>query len=310
MKFEEALVDFDGKKEILSIEDIYRHKYFVDVIENIYCPDQNCKARLVFNKRSTGLYYLSKHKSFEHDANCEFFSDELKPVKTLTDYEEVNSDLTLDGIKRRKSEAKKTLMEFFNPPEKNKSNNKKKKDPVRKKDDSGETSVKKVIKVNYDPSGEIVTVSDKDGEISIKEPPFYSRLPHEISPKDRGKNLRTSGLIEEILITENLTEPRAEVRASFDSIKLTFVMPPSFFFGNERRVAPDIILGYLKTVKEYVEKKPKKFYLTTLCQSQELDIENILLYILDPDFMMFQTKEGLAFDSLRSMVIAISTKAI
>ncbi|XVH18622.1 hypothetical protein ACN6KP_00650 [Enterococcus faecium] len=85
------------------------------------------------------------------------------------------------------------------------------------------------IKVKYDPDGEVVKKDTGNGEVKVKEPPFYERLPHQLSEKDSGQNLRTSAIIKEVLIFEN-DVPRAEIKANFDDINITFVMPEVFLF--------------------------------------------------------------------------------
>ena len=39
-------------------------------------------------------------------------------------------------------------------------------------------------------------------------------------------------------------------------------------------------------------------------------MEDIILYVLEPDFMSFQTKDGRDFDNLTSVIAAISTGVI
>lgn len=86
-------------------------------------------------------------------------------------------------------------------------------------------------------------------------------------------------------------------------------MPEPFFVGNERRLQKEQLVEYLKIIKDYVKENPKKLYLTTMCQSEELDMENILLNVLDPDFMSFQTEDK-DFDSLTIVIAAITTGVI
>ena len=74
----------------------------MEIVQHIYCPDPSCEARLVFNRRSTGVNYLSKHRSDEHNIDCAYFEDEIKPVKSITEYSEINGGLTDGGKLRRK----------------------------------------------------------------------------------------------------------------------------------------------------------------------------------------------------------------
>lgn len=309
MKFDEALVVIDGVEELINREDISRREDFSVVIDNIFCPEEGCGARLVYNRRSTGLVYLSKHRAYEHDDNCPRLEDGEARVKSITEYVEVNGGLTSKGIQRRIKDSVQALFDHFNPPVKEESKPQKKKNNTKKKTDD-ETSTKTGIKVNYDPNSEVVTTTEGDSEASVKEPPFYQRLPHEISVKDNGKNLRTSALIENIKIGTNSSNPNAEIVTSFGEISLTFVMPPVFFQGNQRRQNADQLKSFLETIRDYIEKKPGQFYLTSLCQSQDIDLDDIVLYVLEPDFMSFQTRSGIVYSSLAKMVAAISTGAI
>ncbi|WP_205630758.1 hypothetical protein, partial [Enterococcus pernyi] len=87
-------------------------------------------------------------------------------------------------------------------------------------------------------------------------------------------------------------------------------LPEAFFVSNERRLQVDDLIEYLSIIKKYVKAHSNYLFLTTMCQSRELDMEDITLYILEPDFMSFQTLDGKDFSTLTSVIAAISTKAI
>lgn len=309
MKFEEASVRINGNEEIIGREDISKKQNFLEVIDNLYCPEPGCEAKLVYNRRSTGLVYLSKHKSYEHDENCPRFGEEEKTIKSTTDFIEMNGGLTEDGIQRRKKSSIQSLFDYLNPPEKEQKKSTDKKKTTKNKSDD-QTSTKTIIKVAYDPNSPVVTLDDENDKISVKEPPFYQRFPHELSEKDNGKNLRTSALIKTIKLNDNIDNPSAEISASFEKVQLIFSMPEAFFKDNKRNLNSDQLISYLKTIKKYVEENPETLYLTTMCQSSDINLDNIVLSILEPDFMSFQTKNFKSYDSLFTVVSAISTKAI
>ena len=262
MKFDEAVVMLNGSKELISLEDIPRRKNFLEIIQNIYCPDPNCKARLVFNRKSTGKNYLSKHRADEHDTDCVFYEDRIKPVKSITEYTEVNGGLTDKGKNRRKKEAMKALRDYLDPPKPKPKDPNRKPTPRRKTTES--TGTQQGIKVNYDPNGEVIQQNSDNGDIKVKEPPFYERLPHQLSVKDSGENLRTSAIIKEVAIFET-NGPRAEIKTSFEDIKITFAMPEAFFVANERRLQTNQLIEYLSIIKKYVEKNSDYLFLTTMC---------------------------------------------
>ncbi|MBO0445567.1 hypothetical protein JZO78_04355 [Enterococcus ureilyticus] len=309
MKFDEAVFRLDGVEEVILLDEIPRRDNFLEIIQNIYCPDPHCDARLVFNRRSTGKNYLSKHKSSDndHDIDCDWYNDDVKTVKSITEYTTVNGGLTEEGKKRRKKEAMKALRDYLDPPEPKPKNPNKKPTPKKKTTESTET--KRGIKVNYDPNGEVVQENTENGDFKVKEPSFYERLPHQLSVKDSGENLRTSAIIKEVKIFKS-DNPQAEIKTVFGDIQITFVMPEPFFLGNERRLSVDQLIEYLEIIKKYVEAHPNEIYLTTMCQSRELDMEDIILYVLEPDFMSFQTKDGRDFETLTAVIAAISTGAI
>ncbi|EYT96371.1 hypothetical protein FDP51_05710 [Enterococcus mundtii] len=309
MKFDEAAFVVKGKKEIISLEEIPRRKDFLEVVQHIYCPDPSCEAKLVFNRRSTGVNYLSKHRSDEHNIDCAYFEDEIKPVKSITEYNEINGGLTDKGKLRRKKESMKVLRDYLNPPKPKPKEKNSHKKTTRKKETTEGTETHQGIKVKYDPDGEVVKKDTGNGKVKVKEPPFYGRLPHQLSEKDSGQNLRTSAIINEVLIFKN-DVPRAEIKANFDDINITFVLPEAFFVSNERRLQVDDLIEYLSIIKKYVKAHSNYLFLTTMCQSRELDMEDITLYILEPDFMSFQTLDGKDFSTLTSVIAAISTKAI
>lgn len=81
IKFDEAQIVMDTENEIISLEDISKRPDLSEVIKNLYCPDENCDAKLTYNRRSVGAY-LSKHKSYAHSLECQLYSEELKRQKT------------------------------------------------------------------------------------------------------------------------------------------------------------------------------------------------------------------------------------
>lgn len=309
IKFDQAVFVKDNVEKVFDLEEIPRQVNFLEVIQNLYCPDSECEARLVFNRRGTGKIYLSKHKSDEHAEECSYFDDEIVPIKSITEYVEVNGDISNDGIKRRKLDAMKSFRKYINPPSKEKQKQKKQSNSRKKTSNETENS-KKGVKVNYDPNGEVIKETTKDGSIKVKEPTFYERFPHQISEKDSGKNLRTTFKIEEIRIGSKKNEKYAEISGSLESVNITFVLPEEFFVGNERSLDSNQLLGYLEILKKYVETGSTDLYLTSLCQSRKIDMDDIVLYVLDPDFMCFQTLTGRDFPTLTTIIVAITTKVI
>lgn len=73
---------------------------------------------------------------------------------------------------------------------------------------------------------------------------------------------------------------------------------------------PDELLNYLKIINEYIQKENKEIFITTMCQSQEIDLKDLTLWIFEPEFMSFQTRNGQKFATLTSLVIVIQTKSI
>lgn len=306
MKFDEAVFRLDGVEEVITVEEIPRRSNFLEIIQNIYCPDSNCEAKLVFNRRSTGVNYLSKHKAYEHHEDCILYDDEVKPVKTITEYTDMNGGLTDDGKKRRKKDSMKAFRDYRNPPEPKPKDPNKKTTPRKKTTE--ETGTQRGINVTYDPNAEVIKVEGDEGEIKVREPRFHWRLPHQLSVKDSGENLRTVGMIQEVLIFDS-DNPQAEIITSFDDIKITFVMPEPFFVGNERGIQKDQLIEYISILKDYIEAHPNSLYLNTMCQSQRLNMDDIVLDVLEPDFMAFQT-ESRDFDTLTAVIAAISTGVI
>lgn len=117
-------------------------------------------------------------------------------------------------------------------------------------------------------------------------------------------------MIENITIYKDFSNPSAKIEASFENKSITFILPPVFFQGNQRGLSTDQLFSFLETIRDYFKDNPNQYYLTTLCQSQEIDLSNIVLYVLEPDFMSFQTLKGKTFESLTAIVAAITTKAI
>ncbi|WP_416451378.1 hypothetical protein [Lactococcus lactis] len=304
IKFDEAQIVMGTENEIISLEDISKRPDLSEVIKNLYCPDENCDAKLTYNRRSVGAY-LSKHKSYAHSLECQLYSEELKRQKDMTEYNEMPGRVSDLGIKRRKRGSSQLLRDFLNPQEKIASKPRKKKvTPKKVTDDS---TVQKIsIKVVYDSNGDVIK---QDGEGKVREPRFYNIFPHQITSIDSWKNIATGALITKVTVRD-ADNPYAEIEASFEGQNVLFVLPEAFFRNNLRGLNVEQLIGYLKDIKGYIEDNPESLYIDTLCQSKEIDKNKLILYIPEPDFIGFLTSSNIKFSTLTDVAIAISTRKI
>ena len=131
---------------------------------------------------------------------------------------------------------------------------------------------------------------------------------NQISTKDAGKNLKTSAKLEKIVINESAN--RAQIYGRLKEQRVTFELPPSFFTSAVRRISSAQLMEFLKILNEYITSKDVDLYITTLCQSKEINIEKLTLFIYEPDFMSFHFVRGQRFKTLSEVAIAITTKRI
>lgn len=308
MKFNKAVYVNGNKTELLDIDEIAKRVDFVSVVSHIYCPGKDCKAKLVFKKVRTGKYYLSRQPTYHHGENCDYLSEPIFKERALTTYIEINGNISTKGINRRKNEGLEVLDEFLHPElKKNKRRNPSRTISILEKSDHNINERPK-IKINYDPNAGVVTSQTMNGEGKIQEPPFFWRLPSQITKKDSNKNLKTAGKITKITIGSD--ERSCEIQTKLQGVSILFKLPESFFEGNLKRTSADQLVNFLKILEQFIEKKHTEIYLVTMCQSQVIDENNIVLYVLDPEFLSFLTKDERKYNSLTKVAVAISSKML
>lgn len=308
IKFNYALYKNDQTEERMYVDQILHHQDFLEIKENLYCPGSGCDARLSLTRLSNGTNYLRKHKSYQHNESCDYLESEEVVEKSTIEYISENGRMTDDGISRRKRSAMDTLKKYLNPSEPAREESKPKSKPIKKKETNEKSDVKITTRVIYDPDAEIIQKSDKNGNTKIMETRFYERLPFQISINDSNKNLKTSSVIEDFIFNES--SKYVEIKTSLENVKVKFILPEAFFNNSRSRLVPDELMGYLKIISDYIAKSGKEIFLTTMCQSQRINLEDIKLWIFEPEFMSFQTRNGDEFTSLTNFVIAIQTKLI
>lgn len=304
IKFEEALLLTEKEKVIISLEEISRRRDLSEILHSFYCPDENCNARLTYNRRTRGAY-LSKHKSATHSSECLLFSEEIKRQKEMAEYEEVKGRVSEGGLKRRKRDTSQMIRNFLNPPEKIEKKPKKRRPTPRTKVD--EDTVQQITtKVIYDSDSDVIK---KEGEGKVREPSFYKIYLHQLSKTDNWKNITTCAYIDNVSVG-TLEKPYAEISGYFEDQKVVFVLPEAFFVSNKRALSIQQLLEHLKALKGYIKNNSGNLLIGTLCQSKEIQLDNLLLYIPEPDFMKFVTKTGSEFPSLSDLAVAIASERI
>lgn len=306
MKFDGAFYRKNGKEEFVPLNKIDSRVDYLDVVDNLFCSGGGCGAKMTYNKRATGSY-LSKHKAYEHAESCPYHENETVTAKSVTEYKKELGRTSDEGIQKRKREFMNDIDAYFRSKESDEEpKTDKRPTPKKKKTKDDSTTVNIVTKVEYDAEGEIIDTSNP--EKKVREPTYYKLLPHQISSKDVNKNLRTAAFIHSVTVKEN--GRYAEILGEFENKKIRFVIPETFFKDSRRNIAPDILEGYLSELKKYVDKNDVKLLITTLCHSTTIDLNDLTVYIYEPDEMGFQFVNGRKFERLTDIVIAINTKAI
>lgn len=308
IKFNYAVYKNDQTEERMYVEQILHHPEYLEIKENLYCPGSSCNAKLSLTRLSNGTDYLRRHKSYEHSENCDYLELGEVTEKSITEYISINGRMTDEGINNRKLDAMKTLIEYLNPSTTPREDAPPKRKPKKKKVPEEKVETVQGVKVIYDPTADIVKKDDKDGNTKTLETRFYKRMPFQISVKDSNKNIKTSAIIEEFIFNESDTQ--VEIKAKLEDVKVTFVLPEAFFNNSRSRIVPAELMNYLKIISEYIEESNQEIFLTTMCQSRKINMKDIALWIFEPEFMSFQTREGAKFITLTSLVLAIQTKAI
>lgn len=308
IKFNYALYRNDQAEERMYVDQILRHQEYLEIKEELYCPGLGCDAKLSLTRLSNGTNYLRKHKSYQHSESCDYLESDEVGEKSTTEYISENGRMTDEGISRRKRSAMDTLKEYLNPSDPVGEDSKPKRKYIKKKETNEKSEVKFATRVIYDPDAEIIQKSDKNGGTKVMETRFYERMPFQISINDSNKNLKTSAVIEDFIFDES--NRYVEIKTSLENVKVKFILPEAFFNNSRSRLVPDELMGYLKTISDYMAKSDKEIFLTTMCQSQRINLEDITLWIFEPEFMSFQTRNGDEFTSLTNFVIAIQTKSI
>lgn len=311
VKFSQALYSKNSESRFVEVERIPHQNNYDDFVKHLFCPDENCDAKLIYARTRVGGY-LKKQKGIEHNENCAYAYDKIRVVSE-TDYIEINGNLSGKGISRRNKNMSKRLRDYFNPPDETKVANSGKKKSTRSKkdsDDSNSKDVKPGVRIKYDPNSVVSKEEVEKNGLKIREPAFISVFIHQISERDSNKNLLTVGLIKDVVL--NKEQSSATINVVFENVKATIYLPQAFFSNSIRGVTKEQLFGYIDVLGEYIRTNPDSLYISTLCQTHKIDIENIALYVYDPDFPSFihAYKTNIENISLRVLASYIITKVI
>lgn len=231
------------------------------------------------------------------------FIEDINQEDELEGSNEINlnmSKLSNSGKSRRKKDAMKAFRDLINPI--------KKRSHVAYQTFVDGLEIANASYIGYSSKKKSVNKSNELEGKAIREPRFIEKFPQNLSEKDSWKNLRTTAEIKSINITDT-DRVKAEIKAELSDVNLTFVLPEEFFLNDNQQNIVEGLTESLMIINNYVKSNSSALYLTTMCQSKKLDLNNIELYIADPDFMAFQTIDK-DFDELRSVTVAITTGVI
>jgi hypothetical protein len=311
VKFSQALYSKEGESRFIEVKRILHQNNYDDFVNHLFCPDENCDAKLIYVRTREGGY-LKKPQGFEHKEECDYADDSIRVVPE-TVYIEINGNISDDGISRRNKNMGKKLRDFLNPPEEKKVAKSDKKKTTRSKKDSDDPNSKDVktgVRIKYDPNS-IVSKEELDQNgTKTREPAFISVLLHQISERDSNKNLSTVGLIKNVVL--NKEQSSASIQVVFENVKATIYLPQAFFSNSIRGLSKEQLFEYVEMLGKYIRTNPDSLYINTMCQTHKIDIENLALYVYDPDFPSFilASNTNREFRSLSVLASMISTNAI
>lgn len=293
---------------MLNVADIPYQENYNTVINHLYCPEENCGVALSYVRGRNGGY-LKKHMKAKHSETCIYSDDETR-IKAANTFIEIDSNLSEQGILRRKKRMVNILSNYLLPSQniEEKKGNRNAKAAITTKvaNHSGTT----MLRVKYDPESLIDKNSIGKHGRGVREPAFIPVLLHQISSRDAYKNLLTAGIIESIEIDKE--NNFANIVISFEKMKGTLHLPPSFFSNSIRGVSKEQLFDYLKLLANYNTDNPQTLYVISMCQTQTFNLGNVVLQVYDPDFLSFISKKipGKVFKKLSNLVAAIDRKVI
>mgnify|MGYP004701528425 CR=1 FL=1 len=302
-KYFNAFYRHNGTSEILSLDEIAHHDNYDKLRKSLYCTGTGCHAQLRFYQQSNGHVYLSKYPSSEHANTCEFFTDSELYSRPQAEYIEQNGGLATSGIERRKREAQNALENYLSPQKKLAVGKHVAVTPKVKKDPKAPKQT--IVKVQYDPNAPIINSEN----IRVEEPSFFQRFPKQLTTSDSNKNLRVSSRILAINLDDE--NKNCIIQTELDHVKVQFTLPESFFNSSTHKIIPEQLIEFLKILKKFIDASDTDIYLTTMCQSQHLNLNQLELFVLDYDFLSFQTNNGKnVYNDLARIAAAISTGAL
>ncbi|MBC1935329.1 hypothetical protein HCA69_03060 [Listeria grandensis] len=311
VKFSRALYSKNDDNRFVDVESIPHQANYNDFVNYLFCPDENCNTRLSYVRTREGGH-LRKPRGFEHEEKCSYAEEFIKAVSS-TIFIEQNGNLSNEGITRRKKDMIDKLMDFLEPQKKVASSDNKNKSTrkVQKIEDGSETGTKKTtISIKYDPESKVDKESLNEEGVTVREPPFSRVLLHQISEKDSYKNLSTIGVIERVEVDE--IKELAKIFVSFSDINAVFELPPPFFNNSVRGISKLQLFEYVKILATYTNINKQSLYMNSMCQTNQIKNDNLILYVYDPDFPSFLLRSNVerVFRDFGALVAAITTKAI
>jgi hypothetical protein len=111
VKFSQALYSKEGESRFIEVKRIPHQNNYDDFVNHLFCPDENCDAKLIYVRTREGGY-LKKPQGFEHKEECDYADDSIRVVPE-TVYIEINGNISDDGISRRNKNMGKKLRDFF-----------------------------------------------------------------------------------------------------------------------------------------------------------------------------------------------------
>lgn len=280
MKFEKALYKPIETEEgtILTAEEIQKHKDFYSVKTHLFCPEFGCTARLSYTERPP-RGFLKAIDVNEHSDSCFHHVNNIKLRANETNIR-ANGDLSSAGIEKRNKDTSNQADEWENP--KPKTTSTRKKGGTKHKKDSDNNSSTKII-VHIDPSkSQSVSEDDFDNENVVKkEPSFFMRFLPQLTSSDSNKNIKSCGYITDIVFFDNT----AVIKVEFAELTASFNLTEDFFSS----VNKEQQMIFLKDILDYSKNHKVRVHAT--CQTYDLDINNIQLYVNDSRSLSFKLDE-------------------
>lgn len=302
-KYIYAIHKGEGIQSQLTVEDLKRHKDFINIKEHLYCPGEGCNARIDYRESGKGFY--AKRRNDDHSLTCEYLEDGVVGARKIDVVARISGELSSKGIEQKHKYGLEGLKEYLNPQPQNDSGIT---DGSKKKGKKKTTSTEKPQKVAIiDPKAEQSEgdLDVLDDSIKTKEIPHVRRLLHRVSEKDITANINLIGEVDSINLSD---QTHGVITGSLGGVKGKIDLPEVFFVGHQSYNSTQLY-NFLNIINDYIQRTEEIIHFIILCYPYELDKQPLEFSCFDPEAVNFIIK-GTRRASIQILAAFIQTESI